>query len=116
MPTDTPEPVSASRRIRDRLSPEEIESLREETQRDLLEIKATLRAREKDCPRIQRDLAQLNREAVQVINDPKEIKALDQERADLMGDLNAAVKDLEAEVRGPTLADKVKEVREAVMN
>ena len=58
--------------------------------------------------RIQRDLAQLNREAVQVIGDPKEIKALDQERAELMNDMNAAVKELETQTSEPTLGDKVR--------
>ena len=62
----------------------------------------------KEFNHIQRSIAALNKEAVQVINDPKEMALIDQDRQDLMRDLNESMAELEKDTVKPTIAAKIK--------
>lgn len=59
--------------------------------------------------RLQSSITKLNKEAVQVVNDPTEAAAIDQKRLELMGKLNDALKELEQETEKPNMGDKIKE-------
>lgn len=65
--------------------------------------------------RTQRGLAALNKEAVSVVRDVKEMKQIDKDRAQLMREFNEDLAELERESGKITLADRLKKATKPML-